>query len=333
MTVLVTGASGHVGVTLVKMLTSRWSSVRALIHDNSFPCDKINIEVVKGDVCDLDSVIRACKNVEVVYHLAGRISIGADNWATLEQINIIGTRNVVDACLSSSVSRLVHFSSIHAIVQEPLDIPVDESRPLVKSKHYPYYDRSKAAGEEEVRKGIEHGLNTVIINPTAIIGPNDFGSSYFGKAFLEMANGNLPALVNGGFDWVDVRDVVEGAMLAEEKAPPGSKYLLSGHWVTIKDMASIISEITGIPCPRFVCPMWLASSVAPAIEKLARFTNRRPLFTRDSMRALRTCNHQISHEKATRELGYNARPFRETIEDTLRWYAEKKSSQFDGRQN
>jgi dihydroflavonol-4-reductase len=320
-TILVTGASGHVGVNLVKILTARGHHVRAFIHDSSFPCDETDVEVVKGDVCDLDSILRACESAEVVYHLAGRISIGADNWATLEKINIIGTRNVVEACLSSGVSRLVHFSSIHAIVQEPLDIPVDESRPLVISKHYPGYDRSKAAGEEEIRKGIERGLDAVIINPTAIIGPNEFGSSYFGEAFLAMAKGKLPALVTGGFDWVDVRDVAEGAILAEEKAPPGSKYLLSGHWATVKDMAAIISEITGVPCPRFVCPMWLAAGIAPAAEKLARLTSRRPLFTGDSMRALRNCNHHISHEKATRELGYNARPFRETIEDTLRWYA------------
>jgi dihydroflavonol-4-reductase len=336
MTILVTGASGHVGVNLVKVLAARGYHVRALIHDNSLPPDWINTEVVRGDVCDLDSILRACENIEVVYHLAARISIGADNWATLEKINVTATRNMVEACLSSGASRLVHFSSIHAMVQEPFDMPVDESRPLVKSKHHPCYDRSKAAGEEEVHKGIERGLDAVIINPTGIIGPNDFQSSYFGEAFLAMANGKLPALVRGGFDWVDVRDVAEGAILAEEKAPPGSKYLLSGHWAAVQDMAVMISEITGVSCPRFVCPMWLASGVAPVAENLARLTKRQSLFTGDSMRALRTCNHHISHEKATRELGYNPRPLRETIEDTLRWYAEngklKWAQQADGRQ-
>jgi dihydroflavonol-4-reductase len=321
MTVLITGASGHVGVNLIKILAARGERTRALIHDNSLPPDGYNIEIARGDICDFESILRACKNVEIVYHLAARISIGSESWEALEKINVRGTRNVVDACLRSGVRRLVHFSSIHAMVQEPVNIPVDESRPLVKDKNHPCYDRSKAAGEEEILRGIQRGLNSVIISPTAIIGPHDFRSSYFGEAFLAFANGKLPALVDGGFDWVDVRDVAEGAIAAAEKSPSGSKYLLSGHYATVKDLAAAISEISGIPCPKFVCPMWIASGVAPLADTFARITNRRALFTGESMRALRTCNHHISHDKATRELGYQPRPFKKTIEDTLQWYA------------
>ena len=263
------------------------------------------------------------ENVEIVYHLAARISIGADNWKTLEKINVSGTRNVVEACVNYGTRRLVHFSSIHAMVQRPFNTPVDESRPLAKSKDCPYYDHSKASAEEEVRKGIARGLDAIIINPTAIIGPNDVQSSYFGEALLAMANGRLPALIGGGFDWVDVRDVVDGAIAAAEKAPTGAKYLLSGHRVTVREMAATVSEITGTPYPRFVCPLWLASGAAPVVENIAKLTHRKALFTADAIRALSTCNHHISHEKATRELGYNPRPFRETIEDTLQWYAEQ----------
>jgi dihydroflavonol-4-reductase len=321
MKVLVTGASGHVGVNLVKSLTARGYGVRALIHHNSLPPGWGDIETVMGDICDFASVLHACKDVAVVYHLAARISIGADNWATLAKINITGTRNIVEACLRSGPRRLVHFSSIHAMVQKPFTKPVDESCPLAESKYLPCYDRSKAAGEAEVRQGMARGLDAVIVSPTAIIGPNDFRSSYFGEAFLAIARGELPALVGGGFDWVDVRDVAEGAILAAEKAPAGAKYLLSGHWLSVKGLADLISEITGVPPPRFVCPMWLAAGVVPFAENFAKLTGRRPLFTREAMRALRTCNHRISHEKAARELGYNPRPFQETIEDTLRGYA------------
>ncbi len=136
-----------------------------------------------------------------------------------------------------------------------------------------------------------------------------------------MAQRKLPALVAGGYDWVDVRDVVEGAMLAEEKAPTGARYLLSGHWVSICDLATMVGEITGVPAYRFICPQWLARLGAPVVTAANRLTGKQPLYTSVSMRALRS-NRNISHEKATRELGYQPRPFRETLIDTLRWFEE-----------
>jgi dihydroflavonol-4-reductase len=194
----------------------------------------------------------------VVYHLAAIISLLKSEWPLVEKVNVIGTRNVVEACRRSGVKRLVHFSSIHAMVQEPFDKPVDESRPLVSGRQNPPYDRSKAAGEIEVRKGIEKGLDAIIVNPTGIIGPFDYQPSHFGTALLLIANGKMIALINGGFDWVDVRDVVQGAMLAEKKAPTGSKYLLSGHWASMCDIADVIKEISDASIPGFVCPMPLA---------------------------------------------------------------------------
>jgi dihydroflavonol-4-reductase len=321
MTVLVTGAAGHVGVTLVRLLASRGYKVRTLIHKHPLPPDGENILPVRGDVCDIDSLYPAFDGIDTVFHLAGRISIGGEKYEALEKINVSGTRNVVAACLKTGVRRLVHFSSIHALVQEPWSTPVDELRPLVSGKNHPCYDRSKAAGELEIRQGMARGINAVIVSPTAILGPNDYLSSFFGKAFLGMANGRLPALVSGGFDWVDVRDVAEGALLAADKAPPGAKYMLSGHFATVQELAQMISEFTGAGCPRFVCPMWLASGAAPFAEAYAGLAKKAPIFTRDSMRALRGCNRRISHEKASRDLGYTSRPLRETIKDTLEWYA------------
>ena len=265
--------------------------------------------------------MRAFAGAEVVYHLAAHISIFRDEWPLLESVNVIGTRNVVEACLRCGVRRLVHFSSIHAVTGASVDIPVDESNPLVESRRYPPYDRSKAAAEKEVYKGIEKGLDAIIISPTAIIGPYDYRPSHFGEALLRLANGRLPALVSGGFDWVDVRDVIEGAMRAEERAPTGAKYLLSGHWVSLRDLARLVEQITGVPAPGFVCPMWLARIGAPFISAFDRLAGRRPLYTSASLQALRD-NRNISHQKATRELDYHPRPFRETLIDTLSWFEE-----------
>lgn len=321
MTTVVTGATGHVGANLVRALLAQGRRVRALIHINRQAIEGLDVEIAEGDVCDVPSLHDAFNGAEVVYHLAARISISMDEWPLLERINVIGTRNVVEACLRSGVRRLVHFSSIHALTQEPLDVPVDESRPLVESKGCPPYDRSKAMGESVVHKGIEQGLDAVIIIPTGVIGPYDYEPSYFGEALLTIARSKLPALIAGGFDWVDVRDVVQGAMRAEERAPCGARYLLSGHWVSVPGIAAIVEQVNGVPAPRLVCPMWLAPAGIPFTNTLARLTGQRPLYTSASLRAL--CgNRNISHERATRDLDYNPRPFRETIVDTLHWFEE-----------
>ncbi len=321
MTVVVTGAGGHVGANLVRTLIAQGRPVRCLVHVNTRAIDGLPVETIQGDINNPDSLHRAFQGAEVVYHLAARISLSMKDWPVLESVNVTGTHNVVEACLSTGVRRLVHFSSIHALVQEPLAIPVDESRPLAASRHYPPYDRSKAAADIEVRRGIERGLDAVTIYPTAIIGPHDYQPSYFGEALQSMARCELPALVTGGFDWVDVRDVVQGALAAAAKAPRGAGYLLSGHWVSMCDIAAGVAEITSTKVNKFVCPLWLARAGAPIIEGIGRLSGKRPLYTGASLRALKS-NRHISHEKATRELGYQPRPFRETLVDTLRWFQE-----------
>jgi dihydroflavonol-4-reductase len=317
--IAVTGAAGHVGANLVRALVAQGRPVRAIVHLDRRALEGLDIEVVTADICDPASLRRAFKGAEVVYHLAARISISHDPWSRLEAVNISGTGNVVEACLSCGVRRLIHFSSIHTLTDTASDTPVDETSPLVDSRRYPSYDRSKAAAEGEVGRGIAGGLDAVIISPTAIIGPYDYKPSHFGEALLRLANGRLPALVGGGFDWVDVRDVVEGAMCAEERAPTGAKYILSGHWLSLRDVARMTEKITGVRAPGSVCPIWLARVGAPFISTFDRLARRRPLYTSVSLQALRG-HRYISRQKATRELGYNPRPFRETLIDTLKWF-------------
>jgi dihydroflavonol-4-reductase len=206
-------------------------------------------------------------------------------------------------------------------VQQPIDVPVDEERPLAESRRYPPYDRSKAISEKEIRSGIERGLDAIIINPTAAIGPYDYEPSYLGEAIIALASGRLPALVDGGFDWVDARDVVEGSIRAEKQAPNGAKYLLSGHWASMCDLAAMIEELRGVPAPRFVCPLWLAPLGAPFAAAHASITGKRPLYTTVSLAAMHS-NRNMSHQKATRDFGYRPRPLQDTIRDTIDWFQE-----------
>ncbi len=321
MITVVTGATGHVGANLVRALVNQGRTVRAMVHVDRRAVEGLDLEIVKGDVCDLDSLCRAFEGAEVVYHLATYISLLMNEWPHCTSVNVTGVQNVVEACVRTGVRRLVHFSSIHALEQRPKDSPVDETRPLVKSHRCPPYDRSKADGEREVHRGIERGLDAIIIRPTGIIGPYDYKPSYFGEVLLSLARGQMPALVDAGFNWVDVRDVINGAMCAEKQAQKGAKYLLSGHWASMQDLAVMVEESIKVTCPSFICPLWLADIGAPFATAFASMTGRRPLYSRVSLMALRG-NRNVSHGKATRELDYHPRPLNQTIADTLRWFEE-----------
>jgi dihydroflavonol-4-reductase len=323
MTAVITGASGHVGANLVRALIEQGRRPRCLVHVDRRALEGLDVELVTGSIDNVDALCRAFDGAGVVFHLAACISLsGRNDWPRVEAINVVGTRNVIEACRRAGVHRLVYFSSIHALKQAPLEQPVDESRPLVESRRCPPYDRSKAAAELEMRRAIEAGLDAVIIYPTAIIGPHDYQPSYLGRAILAMARDRLPAIVTGGFDWVDVRDVVAGALNAEKQAPPGSRYLLSGHWLSMCEMAARIREYMGSKNKKPVCPLWLARLGAPVVEALGRRHGQEPLYTGTSLRALRS-NRRISHGKAARELGYRPRPFQETLVDTLDWFGEQ----------
>jgi dihydroflavonol-4-reductase len=320
--IAITGASGLVGGNLVRALLAQGQSVRALIHRDHRALDDLKVETVSADLTDPASLERAFEGAQVVYHLASSISIRMDNWDELQRVNVAGTQNVVEACLRCGVEKLVYFSSIHAYQQEPFDLPLDEDRPLLTDERVPPYERSKAAAELIARQAPERGLATVILIPTAILGPYDFRPSYLGQALRLLARGRIPALVHGGYDWVDVRDVVAGAMQAERQGRSGNRYILSGHWHSLRGLAQVTATITGRSAPHFVVPIWLAELFQPVMARLAQLNGSQPIYTKAMLNAMRS-NRQISHARATRDLDYKPRPFEQTLKDTLDWFAEQ----------
>jgi len=319
--IVVTGASGLVGGNLVRALLAQGRPVCALVHRDHRTLDGLNVDIVSADITDPSSLQQAFRGADIVYHLASSISISTENWDELERVNVLGTRNVIEACLQNNVRRLLYFGSIHAYDHAPFDQPMDESRPLLTGDHIHPYERSKALAEMETRRSLDRGLDSVILIPTAIAGPFDFRPSYFGQAIQLLARGHIPALVQGGYDWVDVRDVVDGAIKAEQLAPRGSRYILSGHWHSLKEVAQFTSKITGKPVPRFTVPIWLAQLAQPVMAKLAQVNGKQQIYTRPMLNAMKS-NHNISHARATWELGYSPRPFQQTIADTLNWFKE-----------
>lgn len=308
-----------VGGNLVRKLLERGESVRALIHHDRRALEGLDVETTNADLTDLQSLQHAFEGASTVYHLASSISINQNNAQFIEEVNLGGTQNVIQACLDCGVNRMVYFSSIHAYQQNPLDQPLDESRPLISEGDPSPYIRTKAAAERLARQAPNLGLDTVIVIPTAIVGPNDFGPSYLGQALRLLAKGYIPALVRGGYDWVDVRDVVDGAIQAAQIGKNGERYILSGHWHSLKEFARTVSSVTGKPAPPLVVPIWLAKLFQPAMAGLAQINQSQPLYTPMMLDAMRS-NRDIRHTKAARELGYTPRSFEKTIHDTVEWF-------------
>ncbi len=317
----VTGASGHIGGNLVRALLEQRRKVRCLVRHDRRAIEGLPVETVEGDIFEPQALARLLDGAGTLFHLAGRISIVGAEGGLVEKTNVQGVRGVVQACLAAGIRRLVHVSSIHAFDSDPNDQLIDETRPLALSPEHMTYDRSKARGQLEVLEGVKKGLDAVIVNPGAVVGPYDFKPSRMGEVFLDIYHRRLPALLDGGYNWVDARDVAAGALAAERKGRTGQCYLLTGHWVHICEVSALIGRLSGRRTPMLATPLWLALLASYGSLAWGKLRGRTPKFTPGAVRSIQMHRH-ISHAKATRELGYQPRPFEQTVGDTLAWFAE-----------
>jgi dihydroflavonol-4-reductase len=291
MRVVVTGATGHVGSNLVRALLRRGDHVRVMVRGQQRSLEGLEVERVTGDVRDEASLRAAFAGAEIVYHLAAVISISGDANGMVREVNVEGTRRVAEAALAAGVRRLVHCSSVHAfdLYRGDLAAPVDETWHRVPDapSHFAY-DRSKAAGERALRAVIDRGLDAVILHPSGIVGPYDFGPSRMGRVLLGLYHRRLPSLVDGGFDFVDVRDVVQGLMAAADKGRAGENYLVTGHFLTVPALARVAAGITGVRPPRLNAPIWLCRLGVPFAGAYGWVRKQEPLYTSESLAVLET---------------------------------------------
>ncbi len=327
--VFVTGATGHIGNVLVRKLLRRGARVRALIlpGEEATPLDGLAVEKIEGDVLDSQVLQEALEGVDVIYHLAGVISILPGEDPLVWRVNVEGTRNVLAAARRAGVRRLVYTSSIHALKRVPHGVVIDESLPFDPGNPYGVYDRSKAAASLEVWRAAQEGLDTVIVCPTGVIGPYDYRRSEMGEVIRSALRGGVQPYVDGAYDFVDVRDVAEGVILAGERGRRGERYILSGQRISIRYLLETVREITGLRFPTVRVPMPLARLFARLGPLYSRWRGSKPRFTPYSIEVLQS-NALISHAKATRELGYRPRPLFESLSDTVRWFLENARQAF-----
>jgi dihydroflavonol-4-reductase len=312
---VVTGASGHLGANVVQALVTAGEPVRAVDIRRSVALPTNAAEFVRGDVLKPSTLKEAFAGAEFVLHLAAKISIAGDPDGFVRRVNVEGVRHVAEAALQAGVRRVVHCSSLHAYDVGATRGAVRENALRSTDERLPAYDRSKAAGEDELRRVIDRGLDAVILNPSGMFGPVDPEPSRMGRVLLAMFKGHMPISVSGAFDWVDVRDVGSALISAAERGRTGENYLIGGHRAPVAELARLAAEVAGRRPPRAVVPLTPVRFAAEAAVRLAGPRRAgRLLLTPESLHALEA-DPIVDYSKAVAELGYGARPLAETVAD------------------
>lgn len=324
--ILVTGATGHIGNVLVRELRQKGEEVRALIFpgEDTQSIKDLGVEMIEGDVLDIESIRRAMEGIHVVYHLAGVISIMPGQFPLLYRVNVGGTKNIIQVCKEKGVERLVYTSSIHALGEVKHGITMDERIGFNPDHVMGDYDRTKALASLEVLKAVKKdGLDAVLVCPTGVIGPYDYRQSEMGQLIFEFTKKKPHFIIDGAYDFVDVRDVARGQVLACENGQTGESYILSGEQLNLANLVNLVQEINGVWTSRINLPLWLAKTAAVFTPMYYHLFHEKPQFTPYSIRTILS-NSDVSHAKAQRELGYYPRSLQVTVRDTVGWIMENQ---------
>jgi dihydroflavonol-4-reductase len=323
--ILVTGASGHIGNVLAGLLYQKgYRDLRLMVQGhNTAHIEKYAREIVQVDICDAEAVSKAVEGCTDVFHLAGYIQVDRSNLKRLYDINVGGTRNIVQACIKHGVKRLVYASSIHALApvggQE-----IDETLDMSCSCPSDDYGRSKLQGTEAVLEACGQGLDAVIVYPTGVIGPYDYRSSFAGTMFRKYMRSQrgMHLYFDGGYDFVDVRDVADGIFRAWQSGEPGQGYILAGDRCSVREMIETVGRSAGRDFKTVRVPLFLVRLGAAVVPVLSALAGKPPILTQDTVDLL-VSGDKISAEKARTRLGYAPRPISESLSDAVKWYMDQ----------
>ncbi|RRJ86244.1 NAD-dependent epimerase/dehydratase family protein [Gulosibacter macacae] len=321
---IVTGAAGFLGNVLVRELRARGERVRAVLRSSIDPesLRGVDCERIQGDVLDAASLEQAFATppgvTPIIVHAAGLVSIERKVPLKVRETNVEGTRNVIAASRKIPGARLVYVSSVHALPESTAG-PIRETLDIDPERVVGEYAKTKAIATSLVLAASAPGadLDAVVVHPSGIIGPGDYGQGALTALVDSLVRGRLPFVVEGGYDFVDVRDLAGGIIDAARFGCRGRNYILSGGFHSIGELSGIVSRAAD-QRPRAAVPIWLARCSAPFAELWAKITRTPALFTSYSLHTL-SSNGAFDHSRATSEFDYSPRPFDETIRDAVDW--------------
>jgi len=329
MNCFVTGASGFVGANLVHELVARGHRVKALLRPGSDRrgLQGAQFEAVEGDVSDPARLQAALRGCDWCFHVAASYYLWLKDYAPMYAANVDGTRNVLEAAAAAGCGRMVYTSTVGCIGlpdhrTTPV-LPTDESTPVAETQMRNHYKLSKWRGEQVALGLARRGLPIIIVNPSTPIGPRDVKPTPTGKVIVDFLNRQMPAYLETGLNWVHVRDVAVGHILAAEKGRLGERYILGhaqGNW-TMQETFAVLSQLTGVPAPRHRIPYWVAFTAACVDERLSSLTGKPP---RAPLAGVRMARYKMffNPAKAIRELGLPQTSPREALADAARWFQE-----------
>lgn len=321
---LITGGTGHLGMAIINQLVTAGKNVRAFVLPDDKGADKLpsQVEIFRGNLLDKGSLgpffTVAAEEEVIVIHCAGIVSTSSKYFQLLYDVNVNGTKNIVQMCLASKVKKLVHVSSVHAIPTLPQGEIMAEVESFSPDRVKGPYAKTKAEATAYVLEGVKLGLDASIIYPGGIVGPYDYGRGHITQLVMDFYQGRMPMAIHGGFDFVDVRDVAAGVISCCERGVSGEGYILTNRYVSVPEFLGLLHEITGKRKTNIFLPLWIVRGSLPLCSLYYKLRKQPPLFSSYSLYTL-TVNSRYSHEKAKRELGYTTRPFINTVKDTVDW--------------
>lgn len=329
---LVTGAAGFLGSHVCDELLERGDKVRALVlpGDKSVKYVPAEVEITEGDLCDTDSLERFFSVEEgeesIVIHCASMVSTNADYNQKLMDVNVGGTKNMIEACLRHpECKKMVYVSSTGAIPELPKGTAIREAErftPINEKTQVGCYSQSKAIATQAVLDACkDRGLKACVVHPSGILGPKDFAVGETTGTIINIMNGEMPVGMGGSFNLCDVRDLAMGCIGAADKGRIGECYILGNKEVTLKEVCKMLHDASGCKMPYFYVPISMAYKLAAQMEKKAAKTGKKPLMTNFAVYNLAR-NNCFDYSKAERELGYHTRPYAETLRDEAQWLVE-----------
>lgn len=324
---IITGAAGHLGNNIIRMLEKEDVEIRALVlpNDNIKSLEDTNAIIYYGDVTQKETLnqIFEHKNNNDLYviHAAGIVSIASKYNSRVYKVNVEGTKNIVDIALQNKINKFIYVSSVHAI-PETAGI-IKETDKFDPSKVEGLYAKTKAEATAYVLSKVKVGLPACVVHPTGIIGPNDYGRGHLTQLIIDYLEGKLTACVKGGYDFVDVRDVADGIINAIKYGEVGQCYILSNQYITISNLLNELSKVSGKQKIKTILPLWLAKLTAPLAETYYKLLKQPPLYAKYSLYTLNS-NANFSKEKAIKYLKYQNRDLDDTLKDTIKSLVKQK---------
>src|SRR3989454_11609851 len=327
MNCFVTGASGFIGGNLVHELLGRGHRVKVLLRPGTeaHTVQGLKLERVSGDIRDRALLTQAMCGCDWCFHVAASYHLWLRDYAPMYAANVDGTRNVIEAAVAAGCSRIVYTSTVGCIgLPKQVDgilTPTDETTPVSEAQMCNHYKLSKWQAEVVARELAAKGAPVVIVNPSAPVGPGDVKPTPTGQVLVDFLNRKMPAYLDTGLNWVHVRDVAIGHILAAEKGRIGERYILghaTGNW-SMKETFRVLEEITGLPAPRFQIPYVVALTAAHVDETLSLFTGKPP---KAPLAGVRMARYKMffNPAKAIRELGLPQTSPKQALAEAVEWF-------------